>query len=178
MRTSALLSVTTPITTMLLTAALVISCSQAENKNTTAKPTVQPTQTAAPNVSTPASPTATPIVSNAATPPVSRLRNLPPEGGDKPIAAEFDGYRYSYKKDGEKTVATFGAKLLPWGLAAGAVRDVIARSYGDRVDSAPQIEGKGSAQTIRISGNKHQYIIVPVREPTGEVQSLIITRLN
>ena len=164
----------------MLTAALVSSCSQAENKNTAAKPTVAPTQTAGPAASPSASPTTTPSVSNAAAPPVSRLRNLPPEGGDKPTAAEVDGYPYSYKKDGEKTVATFAPKLLPWDkdIVASAIRDVIVRSYGDKVDSAPHIEGKGSAQTIRITSNNHQYVVVPVKEPTGEINSLIITQLN
>src|SRR4051794_2241157 len=127
MRISRSLSVIAPIATLMLTAALVISCSQAENKNATAKPTVAPTQTAVANVSTPAMP----VVSNAGAPPVSRVKSLPPEGGDKPTNAEFKGYPYSYKKDGEKTVATFGPKLLPWDkdIVADAIRDVISRSY-------------------------------------------------
>jgi len=176
MRTSALISVIVST----LAAAFVMSCSQAENKNAIPKPAVAPTQTAAPTVSTPAPPTATSIVSNAAATPMPRLKNLPPEGGDKPTAAEFDGYPYSYKKDGEKTVATFAPKLLSSDkdTITGAVRDVIYRSYRDKIDSAPSIEGTGSAQTIRIAGTKHQYIIVPSTDPTGEIHSLIITRLN
>jgi guanyl-specific ribonuclease Sa len=176
MRTSASLSVTASMLTM----ALVISCSQAENKNALPKPTVAPTQTAATTVSTPASPTIPPFVSNAVAPSVSRIKSLPAEGGDRPTEAEVDGYPYSYKKDGEKTVATFDAKLLPWDshIVAGAIRDVIYRSYGDKVDSAPHIEGNGSGQTIRIADNKHQYVVVPVSEPTGEIHSLIITQLN
>jgi guanyl-specific ribonuclease Sa len=168
----------TSLIASMLTAVLVIGCSQAENKNALPKPTDAPTQTAAANVSTPAPPTTTPIVSNATAPPRSRLRNLPPEGGDKPTAAEVDGYPYSYKKDGEKTVATFDPKLLPWASVAAAVRDVINRSYGDKVTAAPRIEGTGSAQTISIAGSKHKYIIVPITEPTGEIRSLIITQLN
>ena len=100
MRKSALLS-------FVLTAALVTSCSQAENKNALPKPTVAPTQTAAANVSTPASPNATPFVSNAAAPPRAGGGNPPPKGDEIPRAAEFDGYPYSYKKDDTKTVATF-----------------------------------------------------------------------
>ena len=164
------------VTASMLTAALVICCSQAENKKATPQPTVAPTQTAAQA----ALPTATPIVSNAEPPPVSRVKSLPPEGGDRPTEAEFDGYPYSYKKDGEKTVATFGAKLLPGDrdIVAGAIRDVIYRSYGDKVDPDPHMEGTGSARSIRIAGNKRQYLIVPVSEPTGEIHSLIITQLN
>jgi guanyl-specific ribonuclease Sa len=160
-------------------AALVISCSRAENKNALPTPTAAPTQIVAANVSTPASTTATPLGSNAAS-PFSRSRNLPPEGGDKPTNAEFNGYPYSYKTDGGKTVATFGTKLLPADrdIVASAIRDIIYRSYGDRVDAAPHIEGTGSAQTIRIDGSKHKYIVVPIKEPTGEIHSLIITQLN
>jgi hypothetical protein len=178
MRISPLLSVTASI----LTATLVICCSQAENKNATPEPAVAPTQTAGQT----ASPTATTSVSNAAVvsntspPPASSLKSLPPEGGDKPTQAEVDGYAYSYKKDSEKTVATFGAKLLPWDrdIVAAAVRDIIYRSYGDSVDSALRIEGNGPVQTIRIAGSKYQYVVVPITEPTGEIHSLIITRLN
>jgi len=164
----------------MLTAALVICCSQGENKNARPEPTVAPTQKAAATVATPASPTTTPFVSNAAAPPVSRVKSLPPEGGDRPTEAEVDGYPYSYKKDGEKTVATFGAKLLPSDrdIVAGAIRDVIYRSYGDKVDPDPHMEGTGSARSIRIAGSKHQYLIVPISEPTGEIHSLIITQLN
>ena len=164
------------VTASMLTAALVICCSQAENKNATPQPTVAPTQTAAQA----ASPTTTPFVSNGAPPPVSRVKSLPPEGGDRPTEAEFDGYSYSYKKDGEKTVATFNAKLLPADrdIVAGAIRDVIYRSYGDKVDSDPHMEGTGSARSIRIAGNKHRYLVVPSSEPTGEIHSLIITQLN
>src|SRR5438128_218301 len=101
MRTRDLLSVTGSM----LTATLIICCSQAENKKASAVATAAPTKTAAQAAATLASPTATPFVSNAAAPPVSRVKSLPPEGGDKPTAAEVDGYSYSYKKDGEKTVA-------------------------------------------------------------------------
>lgn len=171
------------VTASILMAALAIGCSQAENKNAIAKPTVQPTQTAASNISTSASPT-TPPVSNTAVvsnaPPVSRGKGVPPEGGDIPRAAEVNGYPYSYKTDGGKTVATFSPKILPANrdLVTGAIRDIIYRSYGDKVNSDPRIEGKGASQTIRIDSSKHKYIVVPTSEPTGEIHSLIITQLN
>jgi hypothetical protein len=94
--------------------------------------------------------------------------------------AEFNGYPYSYKKDGKKTVAIFDAKLLPWDsdLIAGAIRDVIDRSYGDKVDSAPRLVGSGAERSIRIASKKHEYVVVPIRESTGEARSLIITQLS
>jgi guanyl-specific ribonuclease Sa len=182
MRSAALYIVTASI----LFAGSATSCSQAEDKTAIAKPIAAPALTPAQAISPTVAPTqtavqsTTPFVSNTAPPPVSRGKNLPPEGGDIPTEAEFDGYPYSYKKDGEKTVATFGARLLPADsdVVAGAVRDVIYRSYGDKIDSAPYIEGTGAARTIRIAGSKHQYLVVPTAEPTGEIHSLIITRQN
>lgn len=174
MRTSVLLSVT-----VLMLTALVICCSRAENRNA-GSPTATPTRSAVPAVSATASSTTRPFASDPDKPPVSRVKSLPAEGGDKPTAGEVDGYRYSYKKDGEKTVATFAAKLLPADkdVVARAIRDVIYRSYGDRVDSDPLIVGTGPEQTIRIAGDKRQYVVVPVKESTGEIHSLIITQLN
>jgi hypothetical protein len=174
MKTRHLLSVTASM----LIAGLVFCCSQPENKNATAKPNAAPT--ASQTGASPASTTPTPLVSETAAPTVSRNKPLPPTGGDKPVEAEFNGYAYSYKKDDTKTVATFGTKLLPWDrdVVAGAIRDIIDRSYGDKLDSVPHIEGTGAEQTIRIDGEKHKYIIVPIREMNGEVRSLIITQLN
>ena len=156
---------------------LVISCSQSETKNTNAKPTVAPPKMAA-TAFVPVSSPASPVIANA--PPVSRVKSLPPEGGDKPTQAETQGYTYSYKTDGAKTDAMFEARLLPADIdiVAGAIRDIIYRSYGDRVNSDPHIEGTGPARTIHIAGKKHQYLIVPVSEPTGEIHSLIITQMN
>ena len=164
------------VTASILFAGLVTSCSQAENKNALPKPTVAPTQTAAQA----ASPTPTPFVSETAAQPVSSFKPLPPTGGDKPIEAEFNGYAYSYKKDDTKTVATFGTKLLPWDrdVVAGAIRDIIDRSYSDKLDSVPRIAGTGAEQTIRIDGQKHKYVVVLIREANGEIRSLIITQLS
>lgn len=110
--------------------------------------------------------------------PVLRTKPLPPTGGDRPTEAEFNGYAYSYKKDGTKTVATYGEKLLPWDkdVVAGAIRDVIGRSYGDKLDSVPRLAGSGPEQTIRIDGQKHKYIVVIITERANEIRSLIITQ--
>lgn len=164
----------------MLTAVLLISCSQAEKKNTAANSNSAPTPTETGVVSTLLSSNAPELVSNSSVPPVSRVKSVPPEGGDKPTKAEVNGYPYSYKKDGEKTVATFGPKLLPYNKAvvSAAIRDVIFRSYGDKIDSDPHIQGTGATQTIRVNSSEHQYLIVPTSEPNGEIHSLIITQLN
>jgi hypothetical protein len=164
------------VTASILFAGLATSCSRAEDKSSTGKPNAAPTasQTAAPTASP------TPSVSETAAQPVSSVKPVPPTGGDKPTAAEFNGYAYSYKKDDTKTVATFGTKLLPWDrdVVAGAIRDIIDRSYGDKLDSVPYITGTGAEQSIRIAGQKHKYVVVPIREANGDIRSLIITQLT
>lgn len=158
----------------ILAASLVLSCSQVENKNGTAVPN------AAPAVQRTAEPVASPVTTPSGPPPVSQVKSLPPEGGDVPRPAEYDGYSYTYKKDATKTVATFVPKLLPAdnGLIFGAVRDVIARSYDDKVDSAPRLAGSGASQTLRIAGKKHEYVIVQVSDPNGKIRALIITQMD
>ena len=61
---------------------------------------------------------------------------------------------------------------------AGAIRDIIDRSYGDKLNSVPHIVGTGAEQTIRIAGEKYEYVVVPIREANGEIRSLIITQLT
>jgi hypothetical protein len=173
MRTAAFYTFTASI----LFAGFVASCSQAVNKSSVNKPSSVPvaSQTPAPAAST----ASTPFASQTPATPVSRTKPLPPAGGDKPVEAEFNGYAYSYKKDDTKTVATFGTKLLPWvrDVVAGAIRDIIDRSYGDKLDTVPHIAGTGDEQSIRIEGRKNKYVVVPIREPNGEIRSLIITQL-
>ena len=174
MRTWALLSIAASILAVLL----VTSCSQSESKISNARPTATPTgsQASVPVTSR----TSTPSVPQTPAPPFPQSRNLPPTAGDRPTAAEFKGYTYSYKKDGPKTDAIFGPRLLPpdRDLATGAVADVVERSYGDKVVEAPRLIGSGAERTVRVAGKKHQYLVVPVTEPTGEVHSLIITQLD
>lgn len=156
-----------------LAAMLVISCGSAATNSLPAKPnTATPTPAA--------TPTTAPSAGNTAPPPVSRVKSLPPEGGDKPTRAEFNGYTYSFKTDATKTVATFAPRLLPAqdDLLFGAVRDIISRSYGEKADAAPRLVGTGAEQSIRIAGKKYDYLIVPIRETTGEIQSLMVTQLR
>lgn len=163
-----------PVIGSILATILTLSCSQVENKNGTAVPN------AAPAVQRTSEPVASPISTPSGPPPSSQVKSLPPEGGDVPRPAEFNGYSYAYKKDATKTVATFAAKLLPADndLIFGAVRDVIARSYGDKVGSAPRLAGSGASQTLRIAGKKHEYVIVPVSDPNGKIRALIITQMD
>lgn len=158
----------------MLAAILTVSCSPVEDKN------APPAPNTAPVVNRTAEPVSSPVTTPSSPPPVSQVKSLPPEGGDVPRPAEFNGYSYTYKKDATKTVATFAAKLLPADndLVFGAVRDVIARSYGDKVDTAPRLAGSGASQTLRIAGKKNEYVIVPVSDPSGKIRALIITQMD
>lgn len=162
-------------TTMGIVFAVALNCSRAENKN------VAPASNASPTVTRNVEPiAASPAATPTGPPPVSRVKSLPPEGGDIPRPGEFDGYAYTYKKDETKTVATFSGKLLPTerDIMLGAVRDVIARSYRDKVASDLRLTGSGAEQSLRIASKRYQYVIVPTRGEAGEIISLIITQLS
>jgi hypothetical protein len=164
-------------TTAILVAVLLAGCSQPESRISVNKMNAAPNsqQTAVPA----ASATAMPPTSAATGLPAPRLRPLPPAGGDKPVDAEFNGYKYFYKRDDAKTVATFAARPLPLEteLISGAVRDVVDRSYRDKLDVIPEISAAAAEETLRITGRKHNYILVLIRERQGEVRSLMITQL-
>jgi len=156
------------LTVSVLAAALITNCTRA------IAPTIS--NTPAPTVSPNAGPTV--LQTTAAT--ISQGKSIALKPEDPDVEAEFNGYAYSYKKDGQKTVATFVKKLLPPDdkVVIGATWAVIERSYGDKADSAPRLEGTGAEQVIRVDGKKHGYIVVPIKETTGEIHSLIITQLS
>jgi hypothetical protein len=113
-------------------------------------------------------------------PPDSNVKSLPPSGGDIPRPGDIKGYKYTYKKDATKTVATFAGKLLPAdnNLMLEAVRNVVERSYGDKIDSAPRITGSGPSRTMRVASKRHDYLIVIVGDENGEIRALIITQME
>ena len=150
-------SILLAVTVLILLAALISTCPRTEDTNSNAKPTAAPTQTAAQTISDNNS-----FASNV---------------GDAFKQAEFP---YSCKKDGKKRVATFDRKLLPRdnNVVVGAIHDVIGRCFSDKAESALRLEGVGAEQVIRIDGKKHGYIVVPIKEKTGEIHSLVITQVT
>lgn len=167
MRTSIPISVGLAFLTL-----FAVHCSQPGSNSSGARS--NGVQTASPSPEAAASPASTP----PGPPPSSQVKSLPPEGGDVPRPAEFSGYPYTYKKDATKTVATFLPKLLPPENLSGAVRDIIARSYGDKVDSVPRLTGSGPARSMRIAGKGHEYVIVPVTDESGSIRAIIITQMD
>ena len=155
--------------------ALTTGCSQPANTSSPVKPVPSPSLAAS------VTPAADPAASAApAAPPLSNVKSLPPSGGDIPRPGEIKGYKYTYKKDETKTVATFAGKLLPGDntLMLDAVRDIVEKSYGDKIDSAPRITGSGPSRTMRVASKKHDYLIVVVSDEHGEVRALIITQME
>lgn len=126
------------------------------------------------------SPTATPsitpspIPTNSSTPSTSALNEK---------ESEYKGYHYFYKQDGDKTVALFTKRFLPRDdtIVVGAIRDVIRKAYKEETYGQPYVQntttGGVAVRGIRVGGSKHGYLVVPVKEDTGEINSLTITQL-
>ncbi len=98
--------------------------------------------------------------------------------------AEYNGYPYSYKREGDTTVAMFVKRFLPRDdtIVVGAIRDVIRRAYKEEASGAPYLvdattTGGTATRGIRVDSAKNGYVVVPVKEDTGEIHSLTITRV-
>jgi hypothetical protein len=151
---------------LLLAAGFATSCSQPVGAPNTLPKSPSPTASMTP-VSQTAAPSPSPTASTFARPQE--------EHGE----AEVNGYHYSYKTDGLKIDVMFEKRPLPQNgdVVVSAIREIIGRSYGDKVAAVPQIVGSGSAQTIRVQGKSNTYLIVPVKSNNGDIRSLIITQL-
>jgi len=107
----------------------------------------------------------------------------PPQRNESGEKAEYSGYQYSFKKEGGKTVALFFPKFLPRDdkIFIGATLDVIKRSYQDAANSDAQLVDSppdgASARMIRFESKKNGYLVLPVKEDTGEIHSLVITQV-
>lgn len=122
----------------------------------------QPTNTAVsqPPVTNTASPTRT---------PTDPLASVPEKTGN------YQGYAYTFKSDGAKTVALFLPKFLPRDdtIVVGAIRDVIKRAYDDDASGSPRLVDRA----IRVDSKGKGYMVTLVKEDTGEVHSLVITQV-
>ncbi len=126
------------------------------------------------------SPTSTPSIS----------ANTKPSPSASPVVssdmkeAEFNGYPYSYKREGDTTIAMFVKRFLPRDdtIVVGAIRDVIRRAYKEEASGAPHLvdtttTGGTAVRAIRVDGTKNGYVVIPVKEDTGEIHSLTITQV-
>lgn len=131
------------------------------------------------------------VNSPSPTPTSSTLANVKPAPSASPAVssdmkeAEYNGYPYSYKREGDTTVAMFVKRFLPRDdtIVVGAIRDVIRHAYKEETYGAPYLvdattTGGTAARGIRVDGAKNGYVVVPVKEDTGEIHSLTITRVT
>jgi hypothetical protein len=97
--------------------------------------------------------------------------------------SEYKGYPYSYKREGDTTVAMFVKRFLPRDdkIVVGAIRDVIRRAYKEEASGTPYLVDTtttgAATRSIRVDSAKNGYLVVPVKEDTGEIHSLTITRV-
>ena len=123
----------------------------------------------------------------AASSPVETIKPTSPVssvGNSDMKEAEYNGYTYSYKREGDTTVAMFVKRFLPRDdtIVVGAIRDVIHRAYKEKASGAPYLvdattTGGTATRGIRVDSAENGYIVVPVKEDTGEIHSLTITRV-
>lgn len=130
------------------------------------------------------------VNSPSPTPTASQSTNVKPSPSASPAVssdmkeAEYNGYPYSYKREGDTTVAMFVKRFLPRDdtIVVGAIRDVIRRAYKEETHGAPYLvdattTGGTATRGIRVDGAKNGYVVIPVKEDTGEIHSLTITRV-
>jgi len=117
---------------------------------------------------------ASPTTVNGSTPSKSALNEK---------QSDYKGYHYFYKQDGDKTVALFAKRFLPRDdtIVVGAIRDVIRKAYKEETYGEPYVQnttaGGTAVRGIRVDGSKHGYVVVPVKEDSGEINSLTITQV-
>jgi hypothetical protein len=116
-----------------------------------------------------------------------KLAMAPEVAGETEAALGEEGryraFRYTYSRDGDKTTAVFLPTMLPRGddeAFVGAARDVIERAYGDEAYGDPVIlpwrTRSGPTEVLRLDGARSTYVVVPVKEETGDVHSLVVTQ--
>jgi hypothetical protein len=126
------------------------------------------------------SPTLTPLTTANTQPPSPAL----PVNSTGIQEAKYGTYSYTYKLEGNTAAAAFMPRFLPRDdkIVVGAIRDVIRHAFKEETYGAPYLvdttTGSGVAvRAVRVDGVKNGFVIVPVKEDTGEVHSLTITRV-
>jgi len=86
----------------------------------------------------------------------------------------YGDYKFSFRRQGEKVEAVFFPKMLPRNdaIVIGATRKVIKQVFNEDVSDIPTVVGR----SIKFSGPSHSFMVMLVKEDTGEVHSLVIER--
>lgn len=97
----------------------------------------------------------------------------------EPVSSEtgyYLDYKFTLMKKGsdDKVVALFQPRMLPHNDIAliGATRKVISQAYGKEISSDPVLVGK----EIKFTSGKDSFYVMPVKEDTGEIHTLVIRR--
>lgn len=111
---------------------------------------------------------------------LNKVQPLPATNSTAPIesASSETGYFRNYKftlmkKPAEnQIVALFQPKMLPSNneIFIGAARQIISQAFGKEVSGVPTRDGK----EIKFSNDTDSFYVLPVKEDTGEIHSLII----
>jgi len=85
-------------------------------------------------------------------------------------------YKYTVMKKDGKIAALFQPKMLPRNdeIFIGATRKVIKQGFSEDTYKEPFLVGK----SIMFPGSSCVYAVVPIKEDTGEVHSLVIERIK
>lgn len=99
----------------------------------------------------------------------------PPEF-EPEVQGAYEDYKYTFRKQGEKVAALFLPKMLPRNDAIfiSATRHVIKQAFNEEVSSSPTVAGRA----IKFSGPSHSFLVVPIKQDTGEVHSLTVERIE
>lgn len=94
--------------------------------------------------------------------------------------SKYLSYEFYYTKEGEKTIAIFVPTFLPRDdkIVIGAIEDVVKKSYNDRGLTNPRLvpAENGTTNLLRMDSKSNAYVTLFVKEDTGEIHSLVITR--
>lgn len=134
-----------------------------------------------PNIARPA--TAESVAASSPSPNPLNNSSAPNAASDEK-ESDYKGYHYFYKQDGNKTVALFAKRFLPRDdtIVVGAIRDVIRKVYKEETYGEPYVQnttaGGTAVRAIRVDGSKYGYLVVPIKEDSGEINSLTITQVS
>jgi hypothetical protein len=111
---------------------------------------------------------------------LNKIQPLPATNSTTTVesASSETGYYRDYKftlmkKPSEnQIVALFQPKMLPANneIFIGATRQIISQAFGKEVSGVPTRDGK----EIKFSNNTDSFYVLPVKEDSGEINSLVI----
>lgn len=152
-----------PLISILSICGFVIYLCSKDNQNSNDYETYTPTYTTNSNANS--LPTATSNIEK-------QLESIPEK------TSRWEKLEYSYKTNGEIAIALFYKNFIPRHdqIFVAATKDVIKKAFKDDATGTPSLVQHDGQSKIQIDSSKYAYFILPVKQDTGEVHSLIISR--